>query len=82
MNKFRKSAALDLWGIFFHRFGLAADAEPWELETTPSRQLWYYGRLRVKERALEYVWLFYVKFIWNSLFQWIEVQGNRNIELR
>ena len=37
----------DFWGIFFHRFRIAADAEPWEPENTPSRQLWRNGRLRV-----------------------------------
>ena len=26
MSDFKKSAVLDLWGIFFHRYGIAANA--------------------------------------------------------
>ena len=32
---------------FFSRFGIAANAEPWEPENTPSRQLRHKGRLWV-----------------------------------
>ena len=48
MDNLKKSAVLDLWGILFHRFGVAAKAEPCEPKNTLSRQLWRNGRLRVK----------------------------------
>ena len=54
INNFKKSAVPDfftvqlyhlflqciklMWGIFFHRFGIAANAEPCEPENTPSRR--------------------------------------------
>ena len=34
-------------GIFFHRFGVGVNTEPWEPENTPSCPLWRNGRLRV-----------------------------------
>ena len=50
MNSFKKSAVLDLCGIFLNNFGIiiAANAEPPEPGNTPRRQLWRNGRLRVK----------------------------------
>ena len=47
MNNVTKFRILDLWVINFHLFGKGVDAEPCELENTPSRQLWPY-KLRVK----------------------------------
>ena len=51
INYFQKSAIRDLLGTFFHRFGMAVNAEPWEPENTLSRKLWRNRRLRVNQAS-------------------------------
>ena len=41
-----------MWGVFFHRIGIAANAEPRGPENNRSRQLRRNGRLRVNIQNL------------------------------
>ena len=48
----KKSAILDFWGIFFHRFGIAVNAEPWQLKNRPMANYGATGALELKSNRL------------------------------